>query len=323
MFKINGNQTEFTQWEQGKTLTNPDMAKGDAVQFYSGSGESAIMYAKEEGGTVVVEVPNSILQHAGNFTARLVKGGGSTTFAVKEAKKPADYVIIDNEQPAEKTSGGGVSSWNDLTDKPFYKTESEAYILDCCEWERDGYMYQTLTTTLPTVGEIYTVTYNNVEYNLPTLSHEGMVGFGNQAMFGGEDSGEPFAMAFRPIDNTNNIVMFMPMDDATEIDVKIKGKVLDIKKLDETFYDAPCYFYIGGGKELFHDAMQTRLVTYGELVNASKKSIVIINTQSSSREFPVYMTFEDNYGVLYTLNVSTNKNTVDGVYAYYTAEYYD
>ena len=123
MFIINGSKTEFTQWEQGITLKNTNMAKGDAVQFYSASGESAIMYAKEENGTVVVEVPNRMLQFAANITARLVKGGGVTSFAVKfvSYKQPEGYNFIDNEQ-REKAGGGGTADavdWSNVQNKPF------------------------------------------------------------------------------------------------------------------------------------------------------------------------------------------------------------
>ena len=119
MFIINGSKTEFTQWEQDITLKNTNMAKGDAVQFYSASGESAIMYAKEENGTVVVEVPNRMLQFAANITARLVKGGGVTSFAVKfvSYKQPAGYNFKDNEHHG-RTSADSVE-WSNVQNKPF------------------------------------------------------------------------------------------------------------------------------------------------------------------------------------------------------------
>ena len=126
MFIINGSKTEFTQWEQGITLKNTNMAKGDAVQFYSASGESAIMYAKEENGTVVVEVPNRMLQFAANITARLVKGGGVTSFAVMAAEKATGYTFKDNEYREtlpehlqfgnEIVVGGDTLTWDGNTD---------------------------------------------------------------------------------------------------------------------------------------------------------------------------------------------------------------
>ena len=107
MFIINGNQTEFTQWEQGYSLTNPNMKAGDAVQFFSGAGDGSIMTAKEEGGVVLVEVPNIMLKHASNITARFVNGGDYTSFAVVGRKRPKGYVFIDNEYKEKEPTGGG------------------------------------------------------------------------------------------------------------------------------------------------------------------------------------------------------------------------
>lgn len=97
MFTINGNQKEFTQWEQGYTLSNPNMKAGDKVRFVSSSGESAVMKAKNVNGAVQVEVPNTLLKHASNITVQFVGGGDLTSFTVKSAPKPNGWQLIDNE----------------------------------------------------------------------------------------------------------------------------------------------------------------------------------------------------------------------------------
>lgn len=163
MFIINGSKTEFTQWEQGITLKNTNMAKGDAVQFYSASGESAIMYAKEENGTVVVEVPNRMLQFAANITARLVKGGGVTSFAVKfvSYKQPEGYNFIDNEQ-REKAGGGGTADavdWSNVQNKPFETVGGDTLTWDgntsgLESFQIDDFSYYKITDIVPSVEEL-------------------------------------------------------------------------------------------------------------------------------------------------------------------------
>lgn len=97
MFTINGNVKEFTQWEQGYSLTNPNMKAGDKVQFFSGAGDGSVMKAKEVDGAVIVEVPNLMLEHTANITAQLIGGGDHTSFPVKAADKPKDWKRINNE----------------------------------------------------------------------------------------------------------------------------------------------------------------------------------------------------------------------------------
>ena len=97
MFTINGNLKEFTQWQQGNSLSNPNMKKGDKVRFVSGSGESSVMRAKEVNGAVLVEVPNILIQHAANITVQFMDGSDRASFAVVKANMPDGWNLIDNE----------------------------------------------------------------------------------------------------------------------------------------------------------------------------------------------------------------------------------
>lgn len=137
MFSINGNKSSFTQWEQGMQLLCSEMASGDKVYFTSASGESATMYVYEEGGKVVVDVPNRFLQFAVPMTAKLEKNAAVRGFfTVESAKKPEGYEFIDNETKGKPSSNmsGGVASWNDLKDRPFYEEGTATNVL---EWDGD------------------------------------------------------------------------------------------------------------------------------------------------------------------------------------------
>lgn len=95
-------------------------------------------------------------------------------------------------------SGGGVSSWNDLTDKPFGEKENVIFpetTVTFTPMEEEGGMFFVFMTAFPTAFkpfEYYTVNYNGVDYTCKS-SENGMVG--NGLVDGGEDTGEPFAMA--------------------------------------------------------------------------------------------------------------------------------
>lgn len=119
MFTIYGGKTEFKQWEQGQRVTNPKLAVGDKVRFWNQSGETHPMIAYKHEGVVVADVPNDLLQHCSPILVELCGDPECMSrFVVTAQDKPADYEFIDNTHCASAPSGG-VSSWNDLTDKPF------------------------------------------------------------------------------------------------------------------------------------------------------------------------------------------------------------
>ena len=122
MFEIVGSNQNFTQWELNKLLVNPCMKAGDEVVFRNSSGKTFVTYAWNKDGEVVVDVPNVLLQYPLNILVNLGQGLDlhsecETVFSVIEAEKPENYKCVDNIK--RPTPSSGVSSWNDLTDKPF------------------------------------------------------------------------------------------------------------------------------------------------------------------------------------------------------------
>lgn len=71
MFVIYGGGNEFQQWEQGKKLTNEHMAAGDCVIFRNAGGKTIPVTARQDGGEVVVDVPNELLMHHANIVVDL------------------------------------------------------------------------------------------------------------------------------------------------------------------------------------------------------------------------------------------------------------
>ena len=112
----------------------------------------------------------------------------------------------------EKEQAGGVSSWNDLTDKPFYVDGGKTYMLDERTFEgfavgnmgipqvdilfsEVGYAFSLA------VGETYKVVWDGVEYttiaqDASALFADGVLGLGNLAMAGLLGNNEPFAIGW-------------------------------------------------------------------------------------------------------------------------------
>lgn len=105
MFKIYGGGTAFRQWEQGYVLTNDCMNVGDEVVFRNSTGKTIPVNAREDGGAVVVDVPNELLMDCSNIVVELGQGSERhhecfTTFEVERCDKPSGYVCKPNEYRA-------------------------------------------------------------------------------------------------------------------------------------------------------------------------------------------------------------------------------
>ena len=117
--------------------------------------------------------------------------------------------------------GGGVSSWNDLTDKPFGEVEVE--ILPetevVFEYNEDvGMPIGIITlTTVPESGAQCTVVYNGETY-ICTANADNMLG-NLGAISGGEDTGEPFVISAGETAASQFIV---PLTEITSATVNIK-----------------------------------------------------------------------------------------------------
>ena len=117
-------------------------------------------------------------------------------------------------------AGGGVSSWNDLTDKPFYEETVTVEVLpetsfslihqDGCEQHHSEGLLGLV------VGKKYKVVYNGKEYEYTAVDLNGMgVGFGNLAGIGAENNGEPFGVAEIPSYNGWNLMDYNGNTEAT------------------------------------------------------------------------------------------------------------
>lgn len=122
MFIIYGGATEFNQWELNKLVMNPCMKEGDTVVFRNSHGETYVVKAFVQDGEIMADVPNYLLQTEGNILVDLGQGlerhtECRTTFTVVAKGKPEDYECPYNI-PDRPEKAGGVTSWNDLEDKP-------------------------------------------------------------------------------------------------------------------------------------------------------------------------------------------------------------
>lgn len=123
-------------------------------------------------------------------------------------------------------SGGGVSSWNDLTDKPFNIVELMPETQFVYVADYGNFIAQTDFELV--ADKTYIINWNGVEYTgtAKTVYYNGgfMVAVGNEAFSGGEDNGLPFVVARQMFDDFLKGIMFaVPLDGSTSITVGVKG----------------------------------------------------------------------------------------------------
>ena len=171
----------------------------------------------------------------------------------------------DKEELEKKIGegGGGVSSWNDLTDKPFYEESSIVEILP----------ETTLTTTDPGEfiiaenppviegGKTYVVGWNGTDYtcgsvDLAELSGGQVSGVmvGNMSLQGLADTGEPFCIISMDGVLVVQTVGVDPLP--TEATISIKGESTVVHKLDGKFLpEGVPHFEKGGMVEILPETV--------------------------------------------------------------------
>ena len=122
---INVQGEKLRQWDIGRNVELiPKVGRTlQKVRFWKSIADEPIVGAiSEAGGVAVSEIPNVLLMNVGILVVEMVVIDGFGNYETERAnltvhrrEKPADYVFTDNAA----NNGGGVSSWNDLTDKPF------------------------------------------------------------------------------------------------------------------------------------------------------------------------------------------------------------
>ena len=152
---------------------------------------------------------------------------------------------LENQEGEGGGSGeGGVSSWNDLEDKPFSEELGMVALFD--EQEVTGFqihsVYQlpfkafTPSPFLLIPGETYQVRWNDTVWNCTAIDGNttipGAVGIGNGYLFGQPDTGEPFAIVTFA---TTNELGICPLDGSETVNVGIFQEGMVVTPLDAKY----------------------------------------------------------------------------------------
>lgn len=148
--------------------------------------------------------------------------------------------------------GGGVTTWDDLGTEIV-----NDYLLPevtvAVQEESGGATLPEFAANV-TKGQIYKITYNGTEYECVAHSDELVGGEGNSflfgnigALFGGDDTGEPFIISvFQPGSDIGNSMM--PLDGSTSVTVSVYGKMEKVVPLPEKYIPITSVYFVKIGK---------------------------------------------------------------------------
>lgn len=145
------------------------------------------------------------------------------------------------------SGGGGVSSWNDLKDKPFGE-DTEVLFDQTVVFEGELDAVWQMEQALPiSVGDNVKVTFDGTVYESEAIDGDrympGAVMFGNLADFGGEDNGAPFIAG-----TSAGLGLTMFMGEPGTHAIKIENTV--VQKLDPKYIPNG----VGGGVVIVQDS---------------------------------------------------------------------
>ncbi len=185
-------------------------------------GKSAYEYAVEGGYTGT----------EGEFAALLLRGGVHIGPDAPADENTTLWVDTD-ETPEPESGSGGVSSWNELADRPFYSEVAVGTVLaeTSPAFNEDASAFILTDSIRVITGEGYTVNWNGTEYTCVCVevdSGDGIMAqaLGNLAAIGGEDTGEPFFIIVTPDEltaETGFSAIIYPLDGSTELNISITG----------------------------------------------------------------------------------------------------
>lgn len=136
---------------------------------------------------------------------------------------------------------GGVTSWNDLTDKPFGEVTTVKEVLAECQpefVEGEG-VFVLMGESDIAVGEKYTVNWNGADYECVAVSApNNSIALGNMSAMGGDNTGEPFLIAYN-IDAS--AWSFIDMTGSTTLTISIRQEVTTVQKMSGKYVEGMGY----------------------------------------------------------------------------------
>ena len=238
-----------------------------------------------------------------------------TDLTILESLSDAANVLVEENGEAKRVPAGnlgGASSWNDLTDKPFWAAET--VVLEEQELapnpDMGGFCVGSVSAAI-SVGDNLTVVLDGTAYSVEVVDAKSMPYFGNLSMVGaGADTGEPFCGTYM-----DGQVAVMCGDGANHT---VRISVITLEKLDPKYYDAQAVFYLNA-PYLYTDLGKTVKATKADVLSAAKRMPIVI-IADDQHFTPICVDTRNDYATVW-LYVTALEGDQLMQAKYYTAEY--
>ena len=253
-------------WYLGSTDTGKP-SRGD-------NGKSAYSYAQDGGYT------GTEAEFAAKLAAEKLPNPYPLTFtgAVSETYDGSSAKTI------EIPSGGAHSDWNQndstaadyIKNRPFYTGDPVETVLveestvSFAELGNGLYMTEFESTFVPTVGEVYKVSWDGTVYECTCVEFSGGTVIGNLSIAGaGSDTGEPFIMTIF----SGETIMIGTLDTSASHTFSISGRQAPIVKIPAKYIDKDTSGYI----VIHHNSIMTEEEArkYARDLNANEVRFII------------------------------------------------
>ena len=230
-----------------------------------------------------------------------------------------DYIneMIDEKMENAPQGSGGVTSWNDLQDKPFYSEGGFVEILpstmlEPADPDPDMPMYVMQMTTAIENGVTYTVNWNGVEYQCTSveMNDDGdqFIMLGNLGMSGeAPDTGEPFFFGYVPSEGT---AMCYALDGSQTLTISIGVGGVIYHKLPAEYIDLQWSPNPTGEKVLGAEKTITSVTSYPDDTSGGFPGITsdgmyhgkYLIVYLDGERYECRVTYNDDYDMYYVMD---------------------
>ena len=164
-------------------------------------------------------------------------GGNVTVFAETQGEHTfAIYANYNCEVKQLDSKFIPDTSWNNLSDKPFYESITgdillEEQTVDCSESTGNGYSTNINASLAVTQGNEYTVIWDGIPYKVTCPNNSNILGNNNIRYSGNENTGEPFFIGF----TGSSIDVFAETQGEHTFAIYSSDYNYELKQLDEKF----------------------------------------------------------------------------------------
>ena len=225
---------------------------------------------------------------------------------------------------------GGVTSWNDLTDKPFYRELEESVIIlqEQTFYAIDGTIDFPIFSLI--LGETYSIRWNGALYTCvaqdatPLMGMESVMIGNSGALMGEEGTGEPFLIL--TTDAEGGMSRGIALDGSTSVKIRLAGPTYVYHTLSDAYIEKNPVMInlepVNGADGEYKSVESFEDIFW--MITVEKKMVILSLTEDSNKVFFNLASANPNYLRFSAMNIAsdgvgfTNMDLQKGTFTWYS-----